>query len=132
MWVMGLKLSRQQRQLLLDWAAAAGDRECCGLLLGQNDVVEQAELTTNVADSPKSNFEIDPAALIFAEKNARQGGVQILGYFHSHPGGVAVPSATDASLAAADDRRWLIIAGGRMTLWRPVGQPVTFVAEGLV
>jgi desampylase len=132
MWVMGLKLSRHQRQLLLDWAAAAGDRECCGLLLGQNDVVEQAELTTNVADNPKSNFEIDPAALIFAEKNARQGGVQILGYFHSHPGGVAVPSATDASLAAADDRRWLIIAGGRMTLWRPVGQPVTFVAEGLV
>jgi desampylase len=118
MWVMGLKLSRQQRQLLLDWATEAGDTECCGLLLGENDVVERLELTNNVADNPETNFEIDPSALILAEKGARQGGIKILGYFHSHPSGNAQPSKTDERMAAADGRRWLIIAGGKILCWR--------------
>lgn len=129
---MGLKLSRRWRQVLLDWAEAAGNTECCGLLLGQNDVVELAELTANVAAHPTNHFEIDPAALIAAEKCARQGGAQILGYFHSHPNGIAAPSISDALLAVADGRRWLIIAGGDITSWRPSGQPATFIAEDLV
>ena len=132
MWVMGLKLSRQWRQLLLDWADEAGDRECCGLLLGRNQVVEQVQLTTNIADDPLTQFEIEPGALIAAEKNARQGGPQILGYFHSHPNGLAMPSIADASLAAPDGRYWLIIAGGMISLWMPVGDPVTFAEEEFV
>lgn len=129
---MHLELSSQQQQQLLDWAEAAGDYECCGLLLGENSVVERVELATNVADDPKSHFEIDPSALILAEKFARLGGPQILGYFHSHPNGSAQPSVTDAQMAAADGRRWLIVAGGKITSWLPVGQPVTFVTEDLV
>lgn len=129
---MGLKLSRRWRQVLLDWADEAGNTECCGLLLGHNDVVERAELTSNVADHPADRFEIDPAALIAAEKSARQGGAQILGYFHSHPNGVAAPSNCDALLAVADGRRWLIIAGDTITSWLPTGRPVIFVAEDLV
>jgi proteasome lid subunit RPN8/RPN11 len=87
MWVMQLILSRRLKQLLLDFAAQAGSYECCGLLLGLGDVVEKVELTANVAINPQIAFEIDPAALIAAEKRARQGGRQILGYFHSHPVG---------------------------------------------
>jgi desampylase len=132
MWVMHLELSSQQRHQLLDWAEAAGIYECCGLLLGEKGVVERVELTTNVADDPRSHFEIDPSALILAEKYARQGGPQILGYFHSHPNGLAMPSATDAALAAPDGRHWLIIADGTMSLWQPVGDPVTFTEEELV
>jgi desampylase len=132
MWGMGLKLSRRHRQQLLDWAEEAGDYECCGLLLGMKDIVERVERTANVAGNPNSHFEIDSSALILAEKYARQGGPQILGYFHSHPNGSAQPSVTDAQMAAVDGRRWLIVAGGKITSWRPVGQPVTFVAEDLV
>lgn len=135
MWGMGLKLSRQQRQLLLDWAEEAGEDECCGLLLGQFGSVERVELTKNVAEKPNSNFEIDPFALIFAEKASRNGGPEILGYFHSHPNGRNTPSATDASSAVANGRCWLIVAKGEVTAWRPVGngpgQPVIFQAERL-
>ncbi len=133
---MGLKLSRQQRQQLLDWADGAGDYECCGLLLGHNDVVERVELAINVAENPQLNFEIDPSALIAAEKYARQGGVKILGYFHSHPNGDTRPSVTDVRMASADGRRWLIIAGDKIVSWRPVGtaggQAVSFELEGFV
>jgi desampylase len=133
---MGLKLSSQQRQLLLDWARQAGDHECCGLLLGRAGVVQRAELTPNVAQDSTAHFEIDPSALIHAEKSARSGGPQIVGYFHSHPNGDVQPSATDARMAAADGRVWLIIAAGEISSWRPEaaepGEPVTFRSLGRV
>lgn len=133
MWGMKLQLSRIHQRQLLAWAAEAGVYECCGLLLGREDTVEKVELTLNVADNPMYEFEIDPLALIAAEKRARQGGPSILGYFHSHPNGIAEPSIKDAQMAAADGRRWLIIADGRITSWRPVGiavNAVSFELEG--
>jgi desampylase len=136
MWVMGLKLSRQQRQQLLDWADEAGELECCGLLLGRGGEVERVERAANVATDPERHFEIDPAALIGAEKQARQGGPAILGYFHSHPNGLAGPSTNDAASASLDGRYWLIIANGEITSWLPAGSDqddrVTFAATGPV
>ena len=134
MWVMKLQLSRTHRRQLLAWAAEAGVYECCGLLLGREDTVEKIEMTSNVADNPMCEFEIDPLALIDAEKQAREGGPLILGYFHSHPNGLAQPSIKDAQMAAADGRRWLIIADGQITSWRPVDNApnaaVSFELEG--
>ena len=95
-------------------------------------MVEQVQLITNIADDPLTQFEIEPGALIAAEKSARRGGPQILGYFHSHPNGLAMPSLSDALFAAPDGRRWLIIAGGMISLWRPMGDPVTFAKEEFV
>lgn len=133
---MGLKLSRQQRQQLLDWADEAGEQECCGLLLGRGEEVERVELAENVATDPERYFEIDPSALIEAEKQARQGGPTILGYFHSHPNGRAEPSPVDAASASLDGRYWLIIANGEITVWLPtlagVTNRVSFISKGAV
>jgi desampylase len=136
MWVMKLQISRTQRQQLLDWAALAEPNECCGLLFGFEGAVGSLELTINVANVPVRAFEIDPAALIAAEKRARNGEQDILGYFHSHPNGSAFPSLEDAHMAAPDGRTWLIIAGGDITAWLPVSSPdsdaVRFVPEVLL
>jgi desampylase len=136
MWAMALRISRTQRLQLLNWATAAVPHECCGLLLGNAGVIETIELTTNVADIPTREFEIDPAALIAAEKRARHGGAAILGYFHSHPNGVARPSDHDADMAAVDGRTWLIVAAGVITAWTPTtldsSGPVRFVQSPLV
>jgi proteasome lid subunit RPN8/RPN11 len=136
MWVMQLILSRRHQQLLLEFAAQAQSNECCGLLLGSDSVVDDVELTSNVAINPQTEFEIDPAALIAAEKRARQGGPQILGYFHSHPNGNGAPSAQDIHSAVADGRRWLIIADGEIFVWRPIGGSggvaLSFCAESFV
>ena len=129
---MDLRISRTQRQQLVDWANDAKPDECCGLLLGGGGIVEQLVLTANAASDKTREFEIDPVALINAEKVARSGGPLIIGYFHSHPNGLAEPSLTDARMAAADGRWWLIIAGDLVTCWRPIilaGGEVGFAEE---
>jgi desampylase len=92
--------------------------EACGLLLGRGDLIEAAQPTANVAPDPARHFEIDPAALIAAHRAARAGGPALLGYFHSHPTGIAAPSPTDRAMAARDGRIWAIAANGTITLWR--------------
>lgn len=71
----------------------------------------------NVAGDPLRHFEIDPATLIAAERDARDGGDPILGYYHSHPAGTIKPSLTDADSAAPDGRLWLILNGQDAAAW---------------
>lgn len=113
---MAVTISR----MLLDQiqAIAAADRaEVCGLLLGVAGRIEAIAPAANVAPDPARHFELDPAALITAHRAARAGSAQIIGHYHSHPSGVAVPSATDAACAAPDGSLWLIVAGGDARLW---------------
>ena len=99
-------------------AANAHPQEACGILLGEDDRITQASATRNVHPLPATHFEIDPQALIDAHRAARGGGPQIIGYFHSHPAGLAQPSATDRACAAGDGRVWAIIAGEEVRFWR--------------
>ncbi len=103
---------------LLAESAKAAPEECCGLLLGQGGRITEARPADNVAEDRLTHFEIDPAALLSAYKAARAGGPQVLGYYHSHPEGHPVPSATDCDHASGDDRVWAIVAGGRVAFWR--------------
>jgi desampylase len=99
-------------------ARAAHPHEACGLLLGHGGTIAEARPTANIAPDPARHFEIDPAALIAAHRAARAGGPALIGYFHSHPTGIAAPSATDQAMAAGDDRVWAIATGDAITLWR--------------
>ena len=80
--------------------------------------IVEARAARNVHDAPEQHFEIDPQALVDAHRAARQGGLQVLGYYHSHPNGLARPSATDRAQAARDGSVWAIITADRITLWR--------------
>jgi proteasome lid subunit RPN8/RPN11 len=117
---MPLHLSSNDQKQLLHWAVDAGQNECCGVLRGTDRMVVSVEWATNVAADPSRDFEIDPAALIAVHKDIRSGGMPLLGYFHSHPNGLARPSASDIAQAAPDGLIWLIIAGGGVTAWQPV------------
>jgi proteasome lid subunit RPN8/RPN11 len=122
-------LSSAARTAILEAAAANHPHEACGLLLGNAEHIHTARPTTNIHPEPLRHFEIDPAALIAAHKAARAGGPHVLGYFHSHPNGLARPSATDAAGAARDGRVWAIAAEGKVTLWRdgPYGfEPLSY------
>ena len=99
-------------------AALAHPLEACGLLLGSADLIVQATACANIHPTPRTHFEIDPAALIAAHKAARAGGPQIAGYWHSHPTGIAAPSATDQAGASGDGRIWGIVAGDAVAFWR--------------
>lgn len=99
-------------------AAAAHPHEACGLLLGEAGRIIEARAARNVHPAPATRFEIDPQALIDAHRAARSGGLQVIGYYHSHPQGEAVPSATDRAAAAGDGRVWAIIAGDDVRFWK--------------
>ncbi|MFM9937286.1 MAG: Mov34/MPN/PAD-1 family protein [Novosphingobium sp.] len=115
---MPLTLPSSVHASILDAAADAQPHEACGLLLGQADRIQTARPTPNIHPEPTRHFEIDPAALVAAHKAARAGGPEVVGYFHSHPNGLARPSATDAAMASGDGRIWAIAAAGVVTMWR--------------
>ncbi len=115
---MAITISSQAHAAILAAAAEAATREACGLLLGAGPHIQTAQSTANVHGEPTRHFEIDPGTLIAAHRAARAGGKQLVGYFHSHPNGLARPSATDAASASGDGRIWAIAASGAVTLWR--------------
>jgi predicted GIY-YIG superfamily endonuclease/proteasome lid subunit RPN8/RPN11 len=113
-----LMVSRSVIAAMCEAAARAAPFEACGLLLGTDGCISEARPAANVHPEPSRHFEIDPVALIAAHRAARAGAAQIIGYYHSHPTGLARPSATDRALASGDGRVWAIVAGGEAAFWR--------------
>jgi desampylase len=119
--VIGVRFSTSLLAGLVRRAAASPGREICGLLLGRAGEVLSTQAAANVAPNPACAFEIDPAVLLVAHRAARLGrGLPVLGWYHSHPTGSAIPSARDAAAAALDGRLWLILTATEARLWRAV------------
>ncbi|WP_371819676.1 Mov34/MPN/PAD-1 family protein [Erythrobacter sp. 3-20A1M] len=114
----GFGLASGIEQKILGHARDAHPHECCGLLLGHGDRIEEIRPAANVHREPATHFEIDPQALLDAHRAARDGGPQVLGYYHSHPTTLPEPSATDRARAAGDGSIWAIVGEGRVTWWR--------------
>lgn len=101
-------------------AARVHPKEACGILLGEGAKITAFLETANVHQAPETHFEIDPEALINAYREEREGGPQVLGYFHSHPRGPAKPSATDQKMSAQDGKIWVIYGSREIQFWRDV------------
>ncbi|MBU6166261.1 MAG: M67 family metallopeptidase [Alphaproteobacteria bacterium] len=114
---MKLEISSSVRQNLLGWAAASPDAEICGLLVGRGTRVERLVPARNVSADPARSFEIDPATLLAAHREARGAGQQVIGHWHSHPNGHSAPSARDAARASQNGQIWVILAAGTLTAW---------------
>jgi len=113
---MKVTIGRIILDALLGAAAAAPDRETCGLLFGASDRIDRAEPADNVADRPQDTFEIDPRVLFAAFRAERAGGDRLIGHYHSHPNGSAEPSPRDLA-AAEPGKYWLILGGSIARLW---------------
>ena len=97
-------------------AVAAFPEECCGLLLGRAEDEETVrvgwvEPCVNQAPDQRCRFTIGPDALLAAYRWARDRGEKVVGTYHSHPRGAAVPSELDREAAWAD-ASYLIVALG--------------------
>ena len=53
-----------------------------------------------------------------AHRKEREGGLQLLGYFHSHPSGEPSPSDTDRAMSAKDGKVWAIAGGDHLRFWQ--------------
>ena len=81
--------------------------ECCGALLGRPTAegwqIDSAVRATNASvESPRSHFEIAPQELVKIAQQARNHGLEIAGFYHSHPDHPAHWSASDLA-----DAHWL-------------------------
>lgn len=86
---------------LVAHARALAPEECCGILLAPAalPVVSDALGAANVATDRRRQYAIDPRALIDVHRRCRTDGRRVVGYYHSHPGSRAVPSARDLATA---------------------------------
>ena len=117
----------------LEHIARAAERaypeECCGLLIGRRDadgvlrITEVAESANVAAAQRTRRFEVDPALRLSLMRRLRGTDNDIVGHYHSHPGGAAEPSAHDAAMMFEPELIWLIVAvaagrAGETRCWR--------------
>ena len=70
--------------------------ECCGAMLGKNGVVQEAfALANTTEEGPRRRFLVRPDDYRVAEQRARDTGLELLGFYHSHPDHPAKPSQYD-------------------------------------
>lgn len=80
--------------------------ECCGVLLGKvngsDKIVEDIlEIENERQNERQRRFLITPEAYVNVDKEARRRGLEILGFYHSHPDHPARPSQYDLEHAWA-------------------------------
>jgi proteasome lid subunit RPN8/RPN11 len=75
-------------------ARETAPNECCGLLLGTAEEIEEAVRTRNAKESP-SAYQVHPADHFAVIRRARAERKQIVGAYHSHPRSAAEPSPRD-------------------------------------
>jgi proteasome lid subunit RPN8/RPN11 len=110
--------------------------ECCGALYGREGVVTSTLALPNTTDEgPRRRFLVRPQDYRDAERRATELGVDLLGFYHSHPDHPARPSQYDL------DHAWpffsyviVSVRSGQpedMTSWRLLEDRSAFEAEDL-
>jgi proteasome lid subunit RPN8/RPN11 len=125
--------------------------ECCGALLGRDsstvlendrrtgiparEIRQLFPLVNRRDDSPRNRFSVSAQDVLEAEKAAREQGLEVVGWYHSHPDHPARPSEYDR------DHAWpwysyIIVsvqngAPQDMTSWRLNDDRAEFSPEGI-
>lgn len=79
--------------------------ECCGVLLGRFEddgsktAARAARCGNTRDDSPHNRYNIDPKELVRIQREGRERGEDIVGFYHSHPDHPAQWSPTDLAEA---------------------------------
>jgi proteasome lid subunit RPN8/RPN11 len=127
-----LKISPELAEKIRAHGAQTYPHECCGALLGRDTEVAERRVYREIRalhplinrrdDSPNNRFSVTSQDVLDAEKAAGQQGLEVVGWYHSHPDHPARPSQYDR------DHAWpwysyiiVSVANGipeEMTSWR--------------
>jgi proteasome lid subunit RPN8/RPN11 len=99
-----LKIGRKEYTALRQHGEEIYPHECCGVLLGRMDgdqrvVTSIARCGNTRTDSPQNRYHIDPRELVRIQREGRERGEDIVGFYHSHPDHPARWSPTDLAEA---------------------------------
>ena len=89
-----MRIRRAVLDAIVAHAIADAPLECCGLLIGSAELIDESYPVRNVRVSPVA-FEVDPAGHFAAIRRARQSNRSVVGAYHSHPASAPFPSETD-------------------------------------
>jgi proteasome lid subunit RPN8/RPN11 len=95
-----LKLTEQTYEAIRRHGEEIYPHECCGVLLGRtedgvNDVEDAVRAGNTRTDSAHNRYNIAPQELVRIQRQARDRGLDIVGFYHSHPDHPAQWSPTD-------------------------------------
>ncbi|MBJ7602908.1 MAG: M67 family metallopeptidase [Candidatus Dormibacteraeota bacterium] len=94
-----MKIDRAALDEIRRHAEAGYPHEICGLLVavkGASVISETRPIRNTVVDRARDRYELDPIEYIRAQKECDERGLDVLGYYHSHPDHPAKASSTDA------------------------------------
>jgi proteasome lid subunit RPN8/RPN11 len=121
-----MRISRADAETIAAHAREGYPHEVCGVLVGSaRDGVVRVARVVSVAnretERPAVRYQIAPEDIIAVQRTARADGLDIVGYFHSHPDHPARPSETDRRIAAEGLSDGVVhvvcgVQGGRDTL----------------
>jgi proteasome lid subunit RPN8/RPN11 len=98
-----VKMPREQAEAMLAHARDGYPFEVCGVLLGragERQVQRIARVANREQESPRVRYAIAPEDQLRVQREARGQGLEIVGYYHSHPDHPARPSEVDRRIAA--------------------------------
>lgn len=135
---MALRITDEVAARIRAHGASAYAHECCGALLGRDTeynrhVTDVAPQVNRRDDSPHNRFSVTAEDVRRAEKAAREKGLELVGWYHSHPDHPALPSEYDRAHAWPWYSYVIVsVAGGeprQMTSWRLAGDRSRFHVE---
>ena len=103
-----LKFSRSDYDAIRQHGEETYPHECCGVLLGRFDddgtrvVTSTARCGNTRTDSAHNRYNIDPKELVRIQREGRDRGEDIVGFYHSHPDHPAQWSKTDHARSPLD------------------------------
>ena len=132
--LLGEDLVREIR----DHGAKGYPHEACGAILGVDGVAEREAralfpLINRRDDSPRNRFSVDADDVRAAERAAAERGLELIGWYHSHPDHPAEPSEFDREHAWPWYSYVIVsVAAGQpreITSWRLADDRSRFLAE---
>jgi proteasome lid subunit RPN8/RPN11 len=97
---MAIRLSEYQLRRIRDHARRDYPYECCGIMIGKpsngDKIVSALRPLKNVhEEGHERRYSISPEDMFKVEREARQLGLSVVGFYHSHPDHPARPSEYD-------------------------------------
>jgi proteasome lid subunit RPN8/RPN11 len=123
-------------EALLAHAMEASPLEACGVMAGveedEGTRLKEAYRVTNAHPEPDMNYTLDPEEHLDVLHAIDDAGLELIGYYHSHPRGPDGPSAIDAARSPWPGVSYVVVSlarEGSITAWRWDGEARRFERE---
>lgn len=104
-----VQIKREILEALVRNAQEELPRECCGLLMGEGEIITHHRPMKNVLES-NVRYAMEARALFQFFKDLRAANQKHLGIYHSHPASEAYPSETDVRESFYPDCAYFIVS----------------------